>query len=74
MLLHRVRLNLRRKMRCDTAYPQHWWRQLADLVWTWLELACDVFDDQDFMLPVTSDYMFKNMIVLNLNLNGIKCS
>jgi len=23
MLLHRIRLYLRRKMRCDTAYPQH---------------------------------------------------
>jgi len=41
MLLHRIRLNLRHKMRCDTAYPQHCvslshmcthWRLLARLL------------------------------------------
>jgi len=32
MLLHRIRLNLQRKMRCDTAYPQHWMSRLQSVL------------------------------------------
>jgi len=46
MLLLRIRLHLRHKMRCDTAYPQHWWCWLDDID-VIQESAGDRADDSD---------------------------
>jgi len=64
MLLHRIRLNLRRKMRCDTAYPQHWWGEVSLMSLLALMLILIVY----FLRQQGGGYVIILSVCLSVNL------